>query len=121
MGAQLADKGEGRKKAIMASLRLSDSRPWLNMVPSPALGLHLRPSEFTVGHKLCLEIAVFTSSCPRPACWAPSDRPGIVIIPLALETLRGWHVMAEAELRKPRAALAMQTGPEDGVAISHLF
>ena len=45
-------------------------------------------------------------------------RQGIVFTPLALETLGGWHVVAEAELRKLGAALARQ---EDGVATSYLF
>ena len=48
-------------------------------------------------------------------------RQGIVFTPLALETLGGWHEVAEAELRKLGAALARQTGQEDGVATSHLF
>ena len=37
-------------------------------------------------------------------------RQGIVFTPLALETLGGWHEVAEAELRKLGAALARQTG-----------
>ena len=41
--------------------------------------------------------------------------------PLALETLGGWHPVAEAELRKLGAALARQTGQEDPVATSHLL
>ena len=68
----LTDKGEEREKARMASLRLPHSGAWLNVVPSPALGLHLRPSEFSVGLKLRLGIPVFTSSGPCPACRAPS-------------------------------------------------
>lgn len=39
----LEDKGEERERARMASLRLPHSGAWLNVVPSPALGLHLRP------------------------------------------------------------------------------
>ena len=34
-------------------------------------------------------------------------------IALALETLGGWHTVAEAELRKLRSALARQTGQEE--------
>ena len=46
---------------------------------------------------------------------------GIVFIPLAVETLGGWHKVAEGELRKLGSALARQTGQEEGVAISHIF
>ena len=48
-------------------------------------------------------------------------RQGIVFTPLALETLGGWHKVAEAELRKLGSALARQTGQEEGVATGHLF
>ena len=40
---------------------------------------------------------------------------------LALETLGGWHKVAEAELRKLGSALARQTGKEEGVPTSYLF
>ena len=70
----LTDKGEEREKARMASLRLPHSGAWLNVVPSPALGLHLRPSEFSVGLKLRLGIPVFTSSGPCPA-WQHAGPP----------------------------------------------
>ena len=46
---------------------------------------------------------------------------GIVFTPLAVETLGGWHEVAQAELKKLGAALARQTGQEDSVATSHLF
>ena len=46
---------------------------------------------------------------------------GIVFTPLALETLGGWHKVAEAELRKLGSALVRQTGQEEGVATGHLF
>ena len=199
------------------------------MVPSPALGLHLRATEFTVGLKLRLGVPTYTTAGPCPACRAPSDRlgdhalccgnegeriarhnalrdalhstaaaaslgpskevrfllpgndrrpadvflpywsggrdtawdvtvthplqratvakatttpghaaseafnrkmrvageecrrQGIVFTPLAVETLGGWHKVAEEELKKLGSALARQTGQEESVAISHIF
>ena len=49
-------------------------------------------------------------------------RQGKVFTPLAVKTLGGgWHMVAEAELKKLGAALARQTGQEDSVATGHLF
>ena len=48
-------------------------------------------------------------------------RQGLAFVPLAAESLGGWHEVAEAELRKLGTALARQTGQEDGVATSHIF
>ena len=53
--------------------------------------------------------------------WEECRRQGIVFTPLAVETLGGWHPVAEAELKKLGAALARQTGQEDSVATSHIF
>ena len=48
-------------------------------------------------------------------------RQGIKFIPLAVESLGGWHELAGAEIRKLAAALARQTGQEEREARSHLF
>ena len=48
-------------------------------------------------------------------------RQGIVFTPLAVETLGGWHKVAEEELKKLGSALARQTGQQESVAISHIF
>ena len=48
-------------------------------------------------------------------------RQGIKFIPLAVESLGGWHELAVAEIRKLAAALARQTGQEEKEARSHLF
>ena len=37
---------ELRDKARMASLSLPHAGDWLNVIPSPVLGLHVRPQEF---------------------------------------------------------------------------
>ena len=46
---------------------------------------------------------------------------GIKFIPLAVESLGGWHELAVAEIRKLAAALARQTGQEEKEARSHLL
>ena len=48
-------------------------------------------------------------------------REGMVFIPLALESLGGWHKAAVGEVKKLGCALARHTGQEEGVAISRLF
>ena len=48
-------------------------------------------------------------------------RQGIKFIPLAMESLGGWHELAVGEIRKLAAALARQTGQEEKEAKSHLF
>ena len=50
-------------------------------------------------------------------CW----RQGIAFLPLAVESFGGWHVAAEAEVRKLGAALARQTGQEESEALNHLW
>ena len=48
-------------------------------------------------------------------------REGIAFIPLAMESLGGWHDVAVKQVRKLGAALGRHTGQEKGEAISHLF
>ena len=48
-------------------------------------------------------------------------RQGIKFIPLAVESLGGWHELAVAEIRKLAAALARETGQEDKECQSHLY
>ena len=60
----------------MSSLGLPHAGSWLSVVPSPALGLHLRASEFIPAVKYRLGIPVYSTSGPCPACSAPSDRMG---------------------------------------------
>ena len=46
-------------------------------------------------------------------------REGIAFLPLVVESLGGWHTAAEAEVRKLGAALARQTGQEEGEVLRH--
>ena len=48
-------------------------------------------------------------------------KEGIVFVPLALESLGGWHEAAVRELKKLGSALARHSGAEESTAISHLF
>ena len=48
-------------------------------------------------------------------------RQGLAFIPLAAESLGGWHEVAVAEVRKLGSAIGRHTGQEDGEATSHLF
>ena len=48
-------------------------------------------------------------------------RQGIAFIPLVAESMGGWHVSAEREIKKLGSALARHTGQSEGEAISHLW
>ena len=49
------------------------------------------------------------------------DQQGITLIPMAAESLGGWHKVALEQLRKLVSALARHTGQEEGETISHLL
>jgi hypothetical protein len=225
----MANRGNVREQARLTCLSQPYAGAWLNVVPSPPLGLHLRASEFVPALKMRLGAEVYTTAGPCPACQAPSDklgdhalccafegeriarhnalrdalhataaaaalgpikesrfllpgsdrrpadvllpywsagrdtawdvtvthplqaamvaraaitpghaaseayarkmreageqcrREGIVFIPLALESLGGWHEAAVLEVKKLGSALARHTGQVEGVAIGHLF
>ena len=65
-----------RDIARLASLGLPHAGDWLNDVPSPSLGLHLRPPEFIVSvkYRLCMDIFSTYGKCT--ACPLPSDSRG---------------------------------------------
>ena len=65
-----------REQARLASLSLPYAGTWLNVVPRPALGLHLRGPEFTTAVKYRLGAEIFSSAGPCPACSAHSDSLG---------------------------------------------
>jgi hypothetical protein len=48
-------------------------------------------------------------------------RQGIAFVPLAAESLGGWHEVAVLELDRLATALARHTGQEEGEASRHLF
>ena len=59
----------------------------------------------------------------RKARGAEEDcrRQGIAFFPLAVESFGGWHSAAVGEVGKLAAALARQTGQEEGEAVRHLW
>ena len=60
----------------MASLGLPHAGTWLSVTPLPALGLHLRSTEFIPLIKYRLGIPIYRSEGPCPACQKPSDCMG---------------------------------------------
>lgn len=72
----IAEQGDMREIARMSSLGLPHSGSFLSVVPSPALGLHLRPAEFIPVLKYRLGIPVYSNDGPCLACDALSDRMG---------------------------------------------
>ena len=71
-----SEGGDKREIARMASLGLPHAGNWLSVVPSPALGLHLRSPEFIPVLKYRLGIQVYSNDAECPVCSSPSDRMG---------------------------------------------
>ena len=71
--ASTKDLGSVREVARLESLGLPRAGAWLNSPPIPALGLHLRATEFTMAVKLRLGCRVYDREGPCPACLRPSD------------------------------------------------
>ena len=65
--------GVVREVARLASLGLPRAGAWLNSPPIPALGLHLRATEFSMAVKLRLGCKIYQREGPCPACLRPSD------------------------------------------------
>jgi len=72
----VANGGSLREVARLTCLRMPYAGAWLNVVPCPGLGLHLRASEVITAMKLRLGVNVFNQAGPCPACQAPSDQLG---------------------------------------------
>ena len=53
--------------------------------------------------------------------WQPCHEQGIVFLPLAVESLGGWHKSAIAEVKKLGSALARHTGDDESTTVNHLF
>ena len=65
-----------RDMARMNSLGARHSGDWLNVIPSQALGLHLRPEEFRTASLYRLGLPLYTKAGPCPVCSAPSGEHG---------------------------------------------
>jgi hypothetical protein len=62
-----------REKARLTSVGLPHAGDWLNVIPSPTLGLHMRAAEFVVSVKYRLGVPVFPKAGQCPACNHHSD------------------------------------------------
>ena len=61
-------EGQERELARLNSLTLPYAGSWLLTPPIAVLGLHLRPTEFTLAVRYRLGINVYDSDGPCPAC-----------------------------------------------------
>jgi len=62
-----------REKARMASVGLPHAGDWLNVLPSPILGLHMRSADFVIMAKHRLGVPVYPTAGQCPACLQHSD------------------------------------------------
>ena len=85
-------------------------------VVSPLQAATVAEAGTTPGHAL-------TFAYERKMRGAAEDcrRAGIAFLPLAAESLGGWHVVAEAEVKKLGAALARHNGQDEGEVLRHLW
>ena len=71
----IAEQGETREIARMSSLDLPHAGSWLSVVPSPALGLHLRAAEFIPVVKYRLGIPIYSKEGPCALSDCMGDQP----------------------------------------------
>ena len=78
LSESFAMEGNVRETARLASVSQAKSHcgDWLNVIPSPGLGLLLRPPEFVASLRYRLGHPIFTCDGPCPACGQHSDRLG---------------------------------------------
>ena len=74
--AHTNERGSTRDRARINSLGLPNSGAWLNVIPSPSLGLHLKSAEFTVCVKYRLGVQIFPYEGVCVACPAMSETFG---------------------------------------------
>ena len=70
----LTDCESTREKARLNSVCLPHAGDWLYVVPSPTLGLQLRPQEFRTSALYRLGMPVFEQDGDCVACGLPSDK-----------------------------------------------
>ena len=70
------EEGDTEEMARLKSLTLPHAGDWLNVVPSTALGLHLRPQEFVMVARYCLGLPLYSQEGPCPSCHRYSDAQG---------------------------------------------
>ena len=73
---RVGEEGHEREVARLNSLTLPYAGSWLLTPPIAVLGLHLRPTEFTLAARYRLGINVYDSDGPCPACQQFSDAKG---------------------------------------------
>ena len=71
--SRVEETGDEREIARLSSLCLPQAGAWLNCTPLPALGLHLRGSEFVVACKFRLGLPIYDQPGPCPNCGRESD------------------------------------------------
>ena len=78
LSQQFTREEDVRDIARLASLSIANSHAgdWLTALPSPSLGLLLKPPEFVAAMRYRLGHHIFSSDGPCPACRQPSDRLG---------------------------------------------
>ena len=62
--------------ARLLSVGLPHAGDWLNVIPSPTLGLHMKSPEFVISVKYRLGVPVYTTAGQCPACLHHSDALG---------------------------------------------
>ena len=85
-------------------------------VVNPLQSATVAEAAVTPGHALNLRYGTKTARAAA-AC----QREGIKFLPLAVETLGGWHKVGEQEVRKLAAAKARHGGQEEDEADRHAF
>ena len=73
---EVVEEGNTEEMARLMSLTLPHAGDYLNVVPSTALGLHLRPQEFVMVARYRLGLPLYSQEGPCPPCHRFSDAQG---------------------------------------------
>ena len=72
----LASASDSRSQALALSTSIVHAGDWLNVVPSPALGLHMQDREFRFCLQYWLGLKMFDDRGPCPVCHSAADPYG---------------------------------------------
>jgi hypothetical protein len=95
---------ETRTRALLNSTSLPHSGDWLNVLPSPSLGLTLPSQEFIMVAKYRLGIPAYdvATPCPMDGCTQPNDIYGNHAITSHFQMGDGFAIMIASEMPSTR-------------------
>ena len=73
LNSLLVSASDTRSRALALSTSIPHAGDWLNVIPSPALGLHIQDQEFRFCLQYWLGLPMFANETQCPICHLPAD------------------------------------------------